>query len=515
MTDRRGATRRGALKFGAIGSFGAVTGLIPMVSQAAPEGIQNCTTIDEPGEYELKNDITGGGTLGPDDDACIAIQAGDVTLDGNGYTLEGDGDGVGIRIGMYGPESTVRNLTVRNFDRGIAPEYGSVVAIDSVTVEGNVEGIRGNLSDLTCTNSVVRDNDGNGIYLSNETLTVRNCEIRDNGGIPIGMCCRGSVVVEACEIVGNGGPVGFTVNPDTRIEGSVIAGSSEEGIATSYGDVHNSPDEPVRITDCYIHDNDGPGISHDSGYLEVRQCTLAGNRDGYYADGIEVGSAVLRYNNVENNEEYGAFFRKEFENEVDAECNYWGDESGPKHQNNPRSDPKGERVTESIDVTPWSVERIEDGEGVCIGGQERVGYISLSSFTKVTGDDEVACVPDEDGWGDSFYIRREARNGWSDEGVVVDVPNSSQSFRGYLISAEADTTSSGGPSGEGPWGEDCSSWLFVNEAQEVQFDVEHDIHDLEPTVAHETVQPTNGDGDDVGLPLDLVRTTFAPFAEAE
>ena len=76
MTDRRWATRRSALKFGAVGSFGAVTGLVPMVSQAAPEGIEDCTIIDEPGEYELRNDVTGGG-----EDACIEIRAGDIALE--------------------------------------------------------------------------------------------------------------------------------------------------------------------------------------------------------------------------------------------------------------------------------------------------------------------------------------------------------------------------------------------------------------------------------------------------
>jgi len=140
------------------------------------------------------------------------------------------------------------------------------------------------------------------------------------------------------------------------------------------------------------------------------------------------GAAVLRYINNEDNESYGAFLEGGVE--VDAECNYWGDETGPKHPDDPRSDPEGQRVSAGIDVVPWSVERIEGGEGVCIGGGERVGYISRSSFTKVIGEDEVACVPDADGWGESFYVRREARDGWSDEGVVLDFPNASQSYPG-------------------------------------------------------------------------------------
>ena len=508
MTDRRWATRRSALKFGAVGSLGAVTGLVPMVSQAAPEGIEDCTTIDEPGEYELKNDITGGG-----DDACIEIRAEDVTLDGNGYRLEGDGTGMGVFVHTEGQSVTVQNLTVRNFEQGIWGGFASDLTVRAATVERNGTGIGGRDSMvLTCVDSVVRQNEGTGIRgFDIDGMTVRDCEIRDNGGSAVGSGFRAPTVIENCVVVGNGGPVGFSPVPGSTIEGTRITESDGAGIGTFIPEVQD-PDEPARITDCYIADNEGPGINHDHGSMEVTGCTVTGNRDGYYTDGNEINRAVLRYNNIEDNEAYGAIVEEGgYIDEIDAECNYWGHESGPTHEDNPRSEPNGQPVSDRVDFTPWSVERIEDGEGVCIGGQEQVGYISQSSFAKGVGDDEVACVPDGNGWGETFYVRREARNGWSDEGVVVDVPNSSQRFRGYLITATGDATCSGGPSGEGPWGEDCGSWVFVDESQDVQFDVEHSVHDPEVTVAHEAVQPTNGDGQTVGNDLDLVRTTFAPF----
>lgn len=42
--------------------------------------------------------------------------------------------------------------------------------------------------------------------------------------------------------------------------------------------------------------------------------------------------------------------------------------------------------------------------------------------------------------------------------------------------------------------------MFVNEALEVRFEIGHSVHDPEPTVAHEVLQPTNGDREEIGLP---------------
>jgi len=45
--------------------------------------------------------------------------------------------------------------------------------------------------------------------------------------------------------------------------------------------------------------------------------------------------------------------------------------------------------------------------------------------------------------------------------------------------------------------ENRSNWLFVDESRDDQFDVEHTVHDAEPTVAHEdnprtaTVRPSD------------------------
>mgnify|MGYP000359718101 CR=1 FL=1 len=156
-------------------------------------------------------------------------------------------------------------------------------------------------------------------------------------------------------------------------------------------------------------------------------------------------------------------------------------------------------------------------------GQGGVGYISVSSYQKLIGETAVDCVDGEAGWGDTFYIRREAQTSSGEEGVFIDVPPScngngpDRSFRGYLITAESDTECEGGPSGSGPFVEDCCSWIFVNTNRHIRFGIEQRITNVHgpdpPEPCHETVQPRDDDTDPVGDEFDVVRVTFAPVPE--
>jgi hypothetical protein len=155
-------------------------------------------------------------------------------------------------------------------------------------------------------------------------------------------------------------------------------------------------------------------------------------------------------------------------------------------------------------------------------GQGGVGYISKSSYDKLTGATNVDCVEDEDGWGDTFYIQREAVGDDSEEGVLIDAPPScnsngpDQTFRGYLITAESDTRCSGGPSGDGPQNDDCCSWIFVNRSRNIRFNIEQRItHVHSPIPCHESVEVSVYDDGDGGFSdaFDVVRITFAPVPD--
>ena len=156
-------------------------------------------------------------------------------------------------------------------------------------------------------------------------------------------------------------------------------------------------------------------------------------------------------------------------------------------------------------------------------GQGGVGYISMDSYKKLVGDDDVDCVDGEDGWGGTFYVRREARPDTDEEGVFIDVPPSctgnapDQRFRGYLITAESDTECAGGPSESGPWHEDCCTWIFVHTSRNVRFGIEQritNVHGPEPPEpCREDAQPRDNDSKSLGSDFDVVRVTFAPVPE--
>jgi hypothetical protein len=89
----------------------------------AADGIRSigsCQTIDKPGSYVLAKSLTARGN-------CLVITASFVTVDLGGYTISGDGTGVGITNGGggfttegAGPfDITIRNGTVTAFENGV------------------------------------------------------------------------------------------------------------------------------------------------------------------------------------------------------------------------------------------------------------------------------------------------------------------------------------------------------------------------------------------------------------
>lgn len=82
--------------------------LVSGSASAQPTPISSCTTITEPGEYVLTQDVTRADESG---DACIEIRSSNVVLHGNGRTIDGNGYGTGI--GTSGT-TQLRNVSIVN-----------------------------------------------------------------------------------------------------------------------------------------------------------------------------------------------------------------------------------------------------------------------------------------------------------------------------------------------------------------------------------------------------------------
>ena len=513
-------SRRDALRAGAIGSvsFLGLSTIGWTTAQEGPTTITECREIDEPGEYVLGDDLSAEGD-------CLEITTSDVTLDGNGHTIEGDGTGTGLDIEWSG--STVRNLTVRNFGLGIRVNLTSNVTLASTTVRQNGSGVVviSASSDVLMRDCDIRQNDGRGVSVSDYSRDVlmRDCDIRQNGSRPVRAGSSAIFGLEDCRVIDNGGPVTFVPRPESTIEGTLVSGSEGAGLETNYGD-RGIYDEPMLIRDCVIEDCDGAGIEQPNGSLDVRECTLSGNRIGYWVPGgLDPYETILRYSNIEDNEEYGVLHTRadEVTTTVEATCNWWGHESGPVHENELTASQQGQRVSDDVAFLPWSVERIEDGEGRCEGGlgeepeappKAGTGYIAKKSYRRIMG---LGPYDDVDCWDETLYATApsEVENaGFAGPGEITlpsededDEVAGGRSLPGHVIRAEPDAVPVTLPT----WGGDrgrCESLLFVDPEQELRADVEYRIVTVDPGSGYEEVDT----GGFAGTIDEIVRVDFEP-----
>ena len=82
-------------------------------AEAVPTGIGTCRTINQPGSYVLRRNLTSAGT-------CLVVNADFVTIDLNGFVIAGDGTGVGVTDNSVTRRGTViHGGSITNFAVGI------------------------------------------------------------------------------------------------------------------------------------------------------------------------------------------------------------------------------------------------------------------------------------------------------------------------------------------------------------------------------------------------------------
>jgi parallel beta-helix repeat protein len=167
-------------------------------------------TITGPGSYRLTSNLdTGGGSPGAI--ATGIAVAGDITIDLNGFTIDGGSSASnGIQL-SDGDNWEIRNGTVRGFVNGIQQS--------SVSDGHRVVGIR------------AIGNTSSGIALANGSgHLVKDCLALDNGGdgIRVGM----DSTVTGSTAFNNSGD-GIDVSSGSRVTGNVANGNGVDGIEAS------------------------------------------------------------------------------------------------------------------------------------------------------------------------------------------------------------------------------------------------------------------------------------------
>jgi len=281
-------------------------------------------TISNSGSYYLSRNLSA-----LSDQGGIVINASDVTLDLNGFTLFGAlgaAGSHGITIGGVFKNVTVRNGSLNDW-KGRGVSAGSPTAdcrfidlrIRNSGAEGLVGGVRATVERCTvldggatgisaAANSVVKDclsssNDGSGISVGDNS-TVANCTASNNqgpngtAGISVGNRC----VVTHCVASDNTGTnmrgIYSSAFFGCTISHCLVAGNTGTGIF-AFDAISISGGEAI-VNDCTALSNGGGGIAVGPGSVVKASTARKNGSSGISASGK---STVADCSAIENNAE--------------------------------------------------------------------------------------------------------------------------------------------------------------------------------------------------------------------
>jgi parallel beta-helix repeat protein len=257
---------------GSGGSSDTGVAQVEVTSSAIP--VAQCRVIDSPGTYELAGDITNATV-----DVCIDIRSDDVTLNGNGFAVDGvddDRGSVGVLV------------------NGSAATTTSGVVVDGVTATNWWYGIQANGAS-TVRNNTLTDDFANGVYASGndvrveDNLLVGNFEAMRSSG-------RGNVILDN-EFRDNRNALNVFSASDNLVRDNLVVNHSGSGITVSGNTANNT------LEGNDIREIDGPGVRlyQNEGPTQVIGNTITDSDVGISVEGAS--NVLVRDTNVAGNGE--------------------------------------------------------------------------------------------------------------------------------------------------------------------------------------------------------------------
>jgi parallel beta-helix repeat protein len=217
----------------------------------------------------------------------LVIGADDITLDLNGHTIDGDGDGfdscatdcdAGVDNTGHA-RITVKHGTIREFVEGVAVEGASANRVEDLSTSGQAHG---GVFVEQSTDVAVRGGrsvaDGGGVFVvASSDVTVERNSVSGNEFAAIGVFASDHVLISR-NTISDSGHSGIGIldgSRENRVEGNSISGGHTAGIAIEGGSGDN------RVKGNSIADSDEAGIFLDG----ADHNTLTGN----VSDGGEGG----------------------------------------------------------------------------------------------------------------------------------------------------------------------------------------------------------------------------------
>jgi parallel beta-helix repeat protein len=227
--------------------------LLTIPAQAAFTDISNCTTINQPGDYQVTADLTASG-------GCISILVSNVSLKLNGHIITGSNPGNGItvssgagrldHVGIEGPG------LIKGFTDGIAFFNTDYSQVNRVTAASNAAvGIFSASSTfLTLGYNVTTQNGVFGIVLQGSTNSAVAFNEMNGNGIFAGSGFRGGLFLQTGsnnnqvnnnQASGNGGTGGIfnsgivIASSGNRVYNNSTDGNLNAGIEVAAGAANN------------------------------------------------------------------------------------------------------------------------------------------------------------------------------------------------------------------------------------------------------------------------------------
>jgi parallel beta-helix repeat protein len=282
--------------------------------------LKECAILDSANTlYTLLNDVSTTTT-------CFNITADNVTLDGQGYNVDGD-DEISDDYGVYAANQsnlTIRNLNITNFSNGIYFSEVNDSLLKDNTLYSNVKEavfLSGSYSNKLTNNTIFDNNDGIYLDANSSYNNITNNTVNDNGddGIYVRHSSNNQIRGNYVNGSGNSG-----IELDGGANHEVIgnnASSNEEGLQllrhSTQNDIINNtfnnneegiqfnPGHNNTIKSNTLNNNTNFGFtSTNSGNNSIINNSADGNRfDGISINGGD--SNLIVNNSASDNDRYG------------------------------------------------------------------------------------------------------------------------------------------------------------------------------------------------------------------
>ncbi|WP_255170519.1 right-handed parallel beta-helix repeat-containing protein [Natrononativus amylolyticus] len=308
-----------------------------------PTAIDSCTVITEPGEYELVADLAPRELEQP---ACIVIDSDDVTLRGNGHTIDAS-DATHAESDYSEGYERPPCIAVHPYTNGLGEDNWNTHVAD-VVVTGGYAGVAARLSSGGHYEDVRAADNDHGFLFETDGGLVRNCVAEDNErGVTVttwGFGGRLRADLEDCTVRNNGTGLWVDQEMDATAARCRIVENGTGVLAVPFALETDWQPPTVALEECHVCRNENYGV-------HARTDPLAEDADDH---------------------------EQEREGVVLAVDNYWGAANGPSSFGDPPepyADPETGRPADG------------DGDAVSQSLEPGVSNVRFDPFLEVPFDD--------------------------------------------------------------------------------------------------------------------------------